>query len=56
MSKGRDQMEEAKRIMGALVRMPPKPHGEMKLGKPRGRPSKSPAKPKSKKPSGNQIP
>jgi hypothetical protein len=25
--------EDVKRIMGALVRQPPKPHGEMKLGK-----------------------
>lgn len=27
------ELEEAKRVMGALVRMPPKPHEEMKLGK-----------------------
>jgi len=24
----------AKRLMGALLRMPPKPHADMKLGKP----------------------
>ena len=31
---GKDhELDEAKRIMGALVRMPPKPHDEMKLGK-----------------------
>jgi hypothetical protein len=35
------ELEEAKRIMGALVRMPPKPHEEMKLGKPRGKKGKS---------------
>jgi hypothetical protein len=34
MAKG-DQFEEAKRTMGALVRMPPKQHDEMKLGKPK---------------------
>jgi hypothetical protein len=28
-----DEMDQAKRIMSALVRMPPKPHDEMKLGK-----------------------
>lgn len=32
--------ERALRIMGALVRMPPKPHNQMKLGKPRGKSSK----------------
>jgi hypothetical protein len=45
MGSEKDKLEEAKRIMGALVRMPPKPHDEMKLGKPRG---KSAAKPKRK--------
>jgi hypothetical protein len=30
--------------------MPPKPHDEMKLGKPKGKPSKSLAKRKEKKP------
>jgi hypothetical protein len=33
-------LDEMKRIMGALVRMPPKHHDEMKLGKPRGKPRK----------------
>jgi hypothetical protein len=41
MGSGKDELEQAKRIMGALVRMPPKPHDEMKLGKPRGKPRKS---------------
>ena len=26
-------LDETKKIMGSLVRMPPKPHEEMKLGK-----------------------
>jgi hypothetical protein len=34
----------AKRLMGALLRMPPKPHSEMKLGKSKGKPTKSPNK------------
>jgi hypothetical protein len=33
--------EETLRVMGALVRMPPKPHDQMKLGKPKGKPKKS---------------
>jgi hypothetical protein len=28
-----DPLEETKRLMGALVRQPPKPHEEMKLGR-----------------------
>jgi hypothetical protein len=28
-----DEIEETKRLMGALVRMKPKPHEEMKVGK-----------------------
>jgi hypothetical protein len=35
------ELEATKRIMGVLGRMPPKPHSEMKLGKPRGKPGKS---------------
>jgi len=46
----RDELDEARRIMGALVRMPPKPHDQMRLGKPRGKPKKSPAKRKATKP------
>jgi hypothetical protein len=30
--------------MGALVRMKPKPHEEMKIGKPKAKTTKSPAK------------
>jgi len=40
----KDALKEAVRIMGALVRMPPKPHDQMKLGKPRGKLSKKPAR------------
>jgi hypothetical protein len=29
------RLEETKKLMGALLRMPPKPHIEMKLGKPK---------------------
>jgi hypothetical protein len=36
------QLAGAKRLMGTLLRMPPKPHSEMKMGKKR-------KKPKSKK-------
>ncbi len=38
------EIEPAKRLMGALVRMKPKPHDDMKRGDPRGRKSKSPAR------------
>jgi prephenate dehydrogenase len=31
--KSRDSLENTKRLMGALVRMKPKPHDEMKVGK-----------------------
>jgi hypothetical protein len=29
----RDQLDETKSLMGALVRMKPKPHEEMRVGK-----------------------
>ncbi len=45
MAARKDDLEEVKRIMGALVRMPPKPHEKMKIGKPR---RKQPASPKTK--------
>jgi hypothetical protein len=41
-------MDQVARTMGALVRMPPKPHDHMKLGKPRGKKAKSPAKRKQR--------
>jgi hypothetical protein len=40
--------EPAVRLMGALLRMPPKPHDEMKLGKPRN-PAHAKRKRKAKK-------
>jgi hypothetical protein len=33
MAKSKDDLEKTKRLMGALLRMPPKQHSEMKLGK-----------------------
>jgi hypothetical protein len=33
-------LDIAKRVMGALVRQPPKPHDEMKIGKPKARKAK----------------
>jgi hypothetical protein len=45
-----DQLKSTKAVMGALVRMPPKPHEDMKLGKPRAKSKKSPAKRKAKQP------
>jgi len=42
MTGGKDDLEATKRLMGALVRMPPKPHEEMKIGKPRSKATKSP--------------
>jgi hypothetical protein len=35
-------LENAKRLMAALGSMPPKPHEEMKLGKSKRKPAKSP--------------
>jgi hypothetical protein len=56
MSKNRDDSyseEETARRRDAVIKRvlstPPKPHSEMKLGKPRGKPSKSPAKRKEKR-------
>jgi hypothetical protein len=39
-----EQIVQTKRLMGALLRMPPRPHSEMKLRKPRAKQVKSPAK------------
>ena len=33
MAKSRDDLNETKQLMGALVRMKPKPHEDMKVGK-----------------------
>jgi hypothetical protein len=47
-------LEEVVRRRDAVIKhmlhTPPKPHSEMKLGKPRGKPNESPAKRKEKKP------
>ena len=37
------ELEATKRLMGALGRMPPKPHSDMKLGKPGDKTKESPA-------------
>lgn len=42
-------IEHTKQLMGALVRMKPKPHEEMKLGKAKGKALASPRKKKVKK-------
>ena len=42
MTKSRDEVQATKRLMGALLRMPPKPHSEMKVGKSKAKPTKSP--------------
>jgi hypothetical protein len=36
-------------VLLQMLKTKPKPHSEMKLGKPRGKPAKSPAKQKAKK-------
>jgi len=43
-----DDIQKTKLLVGALLRMSPKPHSEMKLGKPKRKSTKSPEK---KKPS-----
>ena len=42
MPKDPTQAPEFKRVLGNLLKAPPKPHSEMKLGKPTKRRSKSP--------------
>ena len=39
-----EQIAETKKLMGALLRMPPKPHSKMKLHKPKAKSVKSPAR------------
>jgi len=47
--KDKPQVDEATlKTMRALLSQPPKPHDQMKLGKPRGKKAKSPEKPKGK--------
>jgi hypothetical protein len=38
---GDRELEATKRLMGALVRRPPKPHDEMKLREPKARAAKN---------------
>ena len=45
-----DLDEPTLRIMERMIRMPPKPHENMKVGKPKAKPKKSPAERKAKKP------
>ena len=45
MAKPPERLDETKRLMGALVRMKPRPHEEMKVGKDKAkRKKKAPAK------------
>jgi hypothetical protein len=44
------QLANTKRLMGALLRMPPKPHEEMRLGKPRHKTAPAKARVKKTKP------
>jgi hypothetical protein len=44
----KDDIEGAKRLMGALVRQPPKHHNEMKVGKPRPKKAMRPKKKEGK--------
>jgi hypothetical protein len=45
----KDPLEETKRLMGALVRRPPKPHEEMKIGKAKAKPKGIPAQSKKRR-------
>jgi hypothetical protein len=44
-----DPLDETKKLMAALGRMPPKPHSEMKLGKPKQKSGGSPKRKRSKR-------
>jgi hypothetical protein len=44
-----EQIKQTKRLMGALLRMPPKPHSDMKIGKPKTKKDESPDKNKAGK-------
>lgn len=49
MTKSNQEIEDTKRLMGALVRMKPKPHEEMKVGQRKATVKKSKPKDKAKK-------
>jgi hypothetical protein len=38
MSDSKEDLDQTKRLLGALLRMPPKPHDQMKIGKRRPKP------------------
>ena len=40
----KDSIDDTKRLMGALMRMKPKPHEEMKLGKLKAKKARVPAR------------
>jgi len=44
-----DDIQATKRLMGALLRMPPKPHADMKLGKSKAKPPPNPKRKNKKK-------
>lgn len=45
-----DELRETKRVMGALLRMPPQQHTEMKIGKPQKAAAKKTAKKRTLRP------
>jgi hypothetical protein len=47
------QLDETKRLMVALGRMPPKQHSEMKVGKPRAKADSSPKRGRGRPPKAN---
>lgn len=49
MSDSKDGLNQTKRLMGALVRMKPKPHEEMKVGKTKREVGKPTSRPSSRK-------
>jgi hypothetical protein len=49
MARSSDSLDLAKRVMGALLRQPPKPHDDMKIGKPKSKRAKAQKKPSAKK-------
>jgi hypothetical protein len=57
-----DHLEKTKQVMVALLRQPPKPHDQMKLGKPRNKTAKRTVRRKRKtiplppSPPSNEIP
>lgn len=48
MTRNKDDLEKTKAVMAILVQQPPKPHGDMKLGKARAKRAKSPKQKKTR--------